>query len=271
MRIMESSSKIPHLVNSENGVIAPEMGPQKVKQQQPRKISLTDQGKAAKLLRKRLAFALATPDTKIKSDSGTSASEASDHETVAKDLKAGEERKSSIPRKISEEIPKKSSQAKQLLGAIGDRIKIRASETNRKFATVSLSNGVENIGVKDNLLVDLQNQKETKQTSMFVSNKNDAISNNNTAGRLSREPASRDVSLPTTHERGTKNREPAFGSPNGLHRLEIVEAELLKLRADSDKTLEDFRGISRETERVKMKLEELRRERIDYGQAREVV
>lgn len=261
---MESSSKIPHLVNSENGVIAPEMGPQKVKQQQPRKISLADQGKAAKLLRKRLAFALATPDTKIKSDSGTSANEASDHETVAKDLKAGEERKSSIPRKISEEIPKKSTQAKQLLGAIGDRIKIRASETNRKFATVSLSNGVENIGVKENLLVGLQNQKETKQTSMFVSN-------NNTAGRLSREPASRDVSLPTTHERGTKNREPAFGSPNGLHRLEIVEAELLKLRADSDKTLEDFRGISRETERVKMKLEELRRERIDYGQAREVV
>lgn len=263
---MESSGKIPRLVNSENGVIAPEMEPQKVKQQQPRKISLTDQGKAAKLLRKRLAFALATPDTKIKSDSGTSASEASDHETVAKDLKAGEERKSSIPRKISEEIPKKSTQAKQLLGAIGDRIKIRASETNRKFATVSLSNGVENIGVKENLLVGLQNQKETKQTSMFVSN-------NNTAGRLSREPASRDVSLriPTTHERGTKNREPAFGSPNGLHRVEIVEAELLKLRADSDKTLEDFRGISRETERVKMKLEELRRERIDYGQAREVV
>ena len=237
---MQGSSKIPRLVNSENGVIAPEMEPQKVKQQPPGKVSLTDQGKAAKLLRKRLAFALASPNVKIKSDSGTSASEASDQETVAKDLKAREERKSSIPRKISEEIPKKSPQAKQLLGAIGDRIKIRASERNRKFATVSLANGVENTGVKDNLPVDLQNQKETKQTSMFVTAKNDAISNNNTAERLSR-----DVALPTTHERGTKNPEHAVGSPNGLHRLEIVEVELLKLRADSDKTLKDFREDKR--------------------------
>ena len=75
------------------------------KQGTRRKVSLAGQGKAAKSLRKRLAFALAN-NANIKSDSATStsasASEASDQETVQKELEGQEERKSSIPRKISQ-------------------------------------------------------------------------------------------------------------------------------------------------------------------------
>ena len=260
---MQSSSRIPRLINDQNSGLSSEMEDKNDEQETRRKVSLTDQGKAAKLLRKRLAFALAT-NTRSKSDSGTSASETSDQETAVKELKVREERKSSIPRKISEENAKKLPQAKQLLGAMSEKIKTNTRERNRKFANVSLPNGAGNSEHKENFIGDLQKQEETKQNSTFVKNKNKVVSKNSTAESLSREPAAHDFLLPTIHEQATKNSEDAFGSQN-LHSLDTVESELFKLKADVDKTLKDFLGINKEAERMKMKLQELRRQRIDYG------
>lgn len=259
---MQSSSKIPRLVSDEKGSVSLEMETKKDKQEATRKLSLTDQGKAAKLLRKRLAMSLAT-NTKIKSDSGTSASEASDQETVVKESKAREERKSSIPRKISQEKAKTSPAAKQLLEAISERIKTAStSERQRKFATVSLTNGVGNIGNKDNLTAGLQKQKETTGNSSFVTNINN-VSNNNAAEKLSRELASCDETLPTIHEQTTRNSEDALSSNH--YSFDLVESELVKLRVNLDKTLKDFVGINDAAQRVKMKLEELRKERVCCG------
>jgi len=239
------------------------METKKDKQEATRKLSLTDQGRAAKLLRKRLAMSLAT-NTKMKSDSGTSASEASDQETVVKESKAREERKSSIPRKISQEKAKTSPAAKQLLEAISERIKTAStSERQRKFATVSLTNGVGNIGNKNNLTAGLQKQKETTGNSSFVTNINNVSNNNNAAERLSRELTSSDETLPTIHEQTTRNSEDALSSNH--YSFDLAESELLKLRMNLDKTLKDFVGINDAVQRVKMKLEELRKERVCCG------
>ena len=262
---MQSSSRIPPLVADEKGSVSPEMEANKHKEETPRKVSLTDQGKAAKMLRKRLAFALAT-NAKMKSDSGTSASEASDQETAMKESKVRAERKSSIPRKLSKENTKKSPQAKQLVGAISERIKTSGtSERRRKLATALLANGAGNNEHKENSTVDFQKQKKTTQIPGFVGNINKVVSNNNIAERMSREHAKRDELLTTIHEQAARNSEDTFGSPNrypNQHSLDIVENELFKLKMDTDNTLKDFLGINKATERVKMKLEELRKERI---------
>ena len=262
---MQSSSRIPRLIDDQiqNGGVSSEMEDKNDEQETPRKVSITDEGKAAKLLRKRLAFALAT-NTRIKSDSGTSASELSDQEITVKELKAQEERKSSIPRKISQENAKISPQAKQLLGAMSKKIKTNTRERNRKFATVSLPNGAGNMEYKENSVVDFQKQTETTQNARFVTNKNSVVSKNSTTESLSREPAGHDFLLPTIDEQATKNPEGAFRSKNHQS-LDTVESELFKLKADVDKTLKDFLGINKEAERMKMKLQELRRQRIDYG------
>ena len=264
---MQTSSGIPRFSSNENSSISPKTGDIKEKQETPKKLSLTDQGKSAKLLRKRLAFALAT-NAKIKSDSSNSASEASDQETAAKELRSLEERKSSIPRKIPKENSKKTLQAMQLLGALNDRMKTsKPSQRNRKLGVVSMSNDVGNIQHKDSSNVELQKQKEIVQNSSFVVNTNNVVSGKDMTEGLSREPTNRDESLATGHEQVTSNPKDALGSPKRMkhYNLEDVESELLKLKKNVDKTLEEFLEINVATERVKTKLEELRRERVSCG------
>lgn len=253
---MQSSSRIPRRVSGEEDGVLSNTEVKKGKQEDTQKISLTGQGKAAKLLRQRLAFALAT-NTKLKSDSSNSES---DPETSGKGSKTQEGSKTSIPRKISQETAKKTPQLQHLLGERnndGNNMP-DASERSLKFGiTQSFSkNGNENIKQEN---VPSQ-KKPTRLSKLSPDINNEPITNDNTAVAPSRDPRSYDESLPDIHEKATKKSEGAT-SPKHSN-LDVIERELLKLKMDIDKTLTDFKGIKVATENVKMKLEELRRNRI---------
>lgn len=261
---MQSSSRIPRRTSVEHDSVSSNTEVKNDKQeaaQKSEKLSLTDQGKAAKLLRQRLAFALAH-NTKIKSDSSNSES---DPETTGKGLKGQGERKSSIPRKISQENAKKPPQAQHMLGATNEGFNIpKGGERSRKFGAVQpiLGNGVGNTQKENNSEANLSNQKKTAQISAFSSDVNNEMeANDNTALTLSRVPTSRDESLPIIHETATTKAEDVT-SPNRDNPYDVVERELIKLKVEVDKNLVDFQGISAATENVKKKLQELRRDRI---------
>ena len=258
---MQSSSRIPRRVSGEEDSVSSNTEVKKDKQEAAQRISLTGQGKAAKLLRQRLAFALAT-NTKLRSDSSNSES---DPETTGKGSKTQEGRKTSIPRKISQETAKKPPQLQHLLGVrINDGGNIpNASERSRKFgATQSfLRNGIENIEQQNISAANSPSQKKTTRISIFSSDiNNEAVINDNTAETLSRDPLSYDESLPTIHEKATTKSEDA-NSPKHSN-FDVIESELLKLKVEVNKTLADFQAMNAATEHVKMKLEELRRDRI---------
>lgn len=258
VKIMQGSSRIPRRISAEHDSVLSNAEVQKDKQEAARKISLTDQGKAAKLLRQRLAFSLAT-NTKIKSDSSNSES---DPEMTGKGLKG--ERKTSIPRKISQETAKKLPRAQHLLGATDEAVNIpKAGERSRKFGAAQsfLSNGVGNVKQENNSKGNLPSQKKTTPISSFSSDiNNEMITKDNTDITLSRVPPSRDESLPTIHEKATTKAERDV-SPSHYN-LDVVESELVKLKVEVNKTLVDFQEINEATEHVKKKLEELRRVRI---------
>lgn len=257
---MQRSSAIPRRVSGEEDSGSSNTEMKKGKQEAAQRISLTGQGKAAMLLRQRLAFALAT-NTKLRSDSSNSES---DPETTGKGSKTQEGRKTSIPRKISQETAKKPPQLQHLLGVKNEGSKIpNASERSRKFgATQSfLRNGIVNIERENISTTNLLNQKKTTGISSSSSDiNNEMVTNNNTAVTLSRDPSSYDESLPAIHEKATTKSEDAT-SPKHPD-LDVIESELLKLKVEVNKTLADFQGMNAATEDVKMKLEELRRERI---------
>ncbi|KAL9959311.1 hypothetical protein ACROYT_G032625 [Oculina patagonica] len=251
---MQGSSRIPRRISAEHDRVLSNAEVKTDKQEAARKISLTDQGKAAKLLRQRLAFSLAT-NTKLKSDSSNSES---DPETIGKALKG--ERKTSIPRKISQETAKKLPQGQHLLEVVNIP---KAGERSRKFGASQpfLSNGVGNVKQENNSKANLPSQKKTTPISSFSSGiNNEIITNDNTDVTLSQVPPSRDESLPTIHEKATTKAERDL-SPSHYN-LDVVESELVKLKVEVNKTLVDFQEINEATEHVKKKLEELRRVRI---------
>lgn len=257
---MQSSTRIPRRVSGEEDGALSNTEVKKGKQEDTQKISLTGQGKAAKLLRQRLAFALAT-NTKLKSDSSNSES---DPETTGKGSKTQEGSKTSIPRKISQETARKTPQLQHLLGGRnndGNNMP-DASERSLKFGiTQSFSkNSNEDIKQENVSTANLPSQKKPTRLSKFTPDiNNEPITNDNTAAP-SRDPRNNKESLPDIHERATKNPEGAT-SPKHSN-LDDIESELLKLKMEIDKTLTDFKGIKVATENVKMKLEELRRNRI---------
>lgn len=257
---MQSSSRIPRRVSGEGDSVSSNTDVKKGKQETPQKISLTGQGKAAKLLRQRLAFALAT-NTKLKSDSSNSES---DPETTGKGSKTQEGRKTSIPRKISQETTKKTTEQQHLLGEKNNEGNIPdASERSRKFGTTQsfLRNGIDNIEQGKISTADLPRQKRPTRLSNFSSDiNNEVLTNNNTAVTLSRDPPSFNESLPNIHEIATKKSEGITSLEHG--NFDVIERELSKLKVEMYKTLEDFQEINAVTEGVKMKLEELRRDRI---------
>lgn len=259
-KIMQGSSRIPRRISAEHDSVLSNAEVKKDKQETARKISITDQGKAAKLLRHKLAFALAT-NTKIKSDSSNSES---DPETTGRGLKSQGERKTSIPRKISQETAKKPPQAQHLLGATNEEVNIQhTSERSRKFGASQpfLGNGFGNVKQENKSKANLPSQKKTTPISSFSSDiNNEMITKDNTDITLSQVPPSRDESLPTIHEKATTKAERDV-SPSHYD-LDVVESELLKLKVEVNKTLVDFQGINEATEQVKKKLEELRRVRI---------
>lgn len=258
---MQNSSKIPRRTDDTKGPYQEEMDSDKERKEKQRKLSLTDQGKAAKLLRKRLAFALAT-NSKTKSDSGTSASEASDTETTGKGLIANEERKSSIMRNIPQKSTKKLLQTEQLQEETTERSEETVSaERNKRIAIVSSLNDAKIIGNKQRANEHLMKQDERRNTAFGSAIRQVDVSNNTSAETLLRKPTNRDVSLSTTHEQA-----PSFSEgPMVLQSLAFVERELPQLAADVDATLTDFLNISKDVERVKMKFHELRNQRINYG------
>lgn len=253
---MQSSSRIPRRVSDgEDSVLSGTEG-KKSKQDAALKISLTGQGKAAKLLRQRLAYALAS-NTKLKSDSSNSESDA---ETTGKESNTQETRKTSIPRKISQETAKKTPEQQHLLGERNNEGSI--SDTRETATTQSFSKtSIENIEQKNILTADFPRQKKPTGFSKFSLNNNiEGVTNNNTAATLSRDPPSYDESLPDIHEKATKKSEGVTSRKHG--NLDVIESELLKLKLEMNKTLVDFQGIKGVTEDVKMKLEKLRRDRI---------
>lgn len=258
---MQSSSRIPRRVSDEEDGVLSNTEVKKGKQEDTQKMSLTGQGKAAKLLRQRLAFALAT-NTKLKSDSSNSES---DPETTGKGSKTQEGSKTSIPRKISQETARKTPQLQHLLGGRnndGNNMP-DASERSLKFGiTQSFSkNSNENIKQENVSTANLPSQKKPTRLSKFSPDiNNEPITNDNTAVAPSRDPRSNKESLPDIHEKATKKSEGAT-SPKHSN-LDVIESELLKLKMEIDKTLTDFKGLKVATENVKMKLEELRRNRI---------
>lgn len=257
---MQSSSRISRRGNGDQDSVLPNTEVEKGKQETVRKASLTDQGKAAKLLRQRLALALAT-NTKLKSDSSNSES---DQETTGKDLKARGERKTSIPRKNSQGTTKKPPHALQATdgGNTGD--KSQNSTTN-----ISLRSGIENTTQVKNSRANLPfaSQKESVriQSGSFSSADN-KVTKNKTDARQSQVPPGHDDSLPTIHEKATTNSEDG-NSPShyNLDAIYVIESELIKLKADVNKTMVDFQGINASAELVKKKLEELRSSRIGFA------
>lgn len=231
------------------------------KQGTRRKVSLTGQGKAAKSLRKRLAFALAN-NANIKSDSATStsasASEASDQETVQKELEGQEERKSSIPRKISQ--GKKSPQAMQILAALNENVKSSKTDGRSRKGSLPTNDGI--IGHKDEPNVELQKQNGSAQNLAFMANINNDVSDKKIAERQS----GHDELIPNMHEKITTDSEDILGSPNHVKHfsLEDVEREVLNLSRNMDNVLQEFPKVNMATDRIKMKVEELRKERISY-------
>lgn len=255
---MQSSSRIPRRVSGGEDSVSSSTEVNKAKSNAALKISLTDQGKAAKLLRKRLAYALAT-NTRLTSDSSNSES---DPETTGKRSKTQETGKTSIPRKISQETPKKTPEQQHLLGE-------RNSEGNqtpdtREVGTTAESfskNSVGNIEQENILTADNPKQREPTRFSKFSLGKNiEAVTNNNTAATLSRDPPSYDESLADIHEKATRKSEGVTSKKHG--NLDVIEIELLKLKLEMNKTLADFQGMKGLTEDMKIKLEELRRDRI---------
>ena len=235
------------------------------KQGARRKVSLTGQGKAAKSLRKRLAFALAN-DANIKSDSATStsasASEASDQETVKKELEGQEERKSSIPRKISQ--GKKSPQAMQILAALKENVKSSKTDGRSRKGSLPTNDGI--IGHKEEPNVELQKQKGSAQNLAFMANINNDVSEKKIAERQSQDTEGHDELIPNMHEQITTNSEDILGSQNHVKHfsLEDVEREVVNLSRNMDKVLQEFPKVNIATDRIKMKVEELRKERISY-------
>ena len=254
---MQSSSRIPRRVSGEEDGVSSNTEVKKSKQENSQKISLTGQGKDAKLLRQRLAFALAT-NTKLKSDSSNSES---DPETTGKGSKTQEARKTSIPRKISQENEKKPPQLQHLSGGRNNEGNMPdPRERSRKLgATQSFSrNGIENTEQENISTTNLLSQKKPTRLSNFSPDiNNEVVTNDNTAVTLSRDPPSYDESLPDIHDKDTKKSESATSTKPS--NLDVVERELLKLKMEIDKTLTDFKEIKAATEDVKMKLEELRR------------
>ena len=253
---MQSSSRIPRRVSGgEDSILSGTEG-KKAKQDAALKISLTDQGKAAKLLRQRLANALAT-NTKLKSDSSNSES---DPETTGKGSKNQETRKTSIPRKISQESAKKTPEQQHLSGERNREGNI--PDTGEIANTQSFSkNNIENVEQENILTADFPRQRKPTRLSKFSLNNNiEGVTNNNTAAILSRDPPSYDESLTDIHEKATKKSEGVTSSKRG--NLDVIESELLKLKLEMNKTLAEFQGIKGVTEDVKMKLEKLRRDRI---------
>lgn len=241
------------------------MEDRKEKQSTPRKETLTGQGKAAKLLRKRLAFALAN-NANIKSDSATStsasASEASDQETVKKELEGQKERKSSVPRKISQGT--KSPQAMQILAALNENVKL--SKTDERSRKDSLPTNDRIIGHKEEPNVELQKQKASAQNLAFMANINNDMSDKKIAERQSQDTKGHDELIPNMHEKITTNSEDIIGSPNRVKHFsfEDVEREMINLSRNMDKVLQEFPKVNIATDRIKMKVEELRKERISY-------
>jgi len=233
------------------------------KQGTPRKVSLTGQGKAAKSLRKRLAFALAN-NANIKSDSATStsasasASEASDQETVKKELEGQEERKSSIPRKTSR--GKKSPQAMQILAALSENVKSSKTDERSWKGSLPTNDGI--IGHKEEPNVELQKQKGSAQNLAFMANINNDVSDKKIAERQS----GHNELIPNMHKKITTNSEDILGSPNHVKHfsLEHVEREVINLNRNMDNVLQEFPKVNIATDRIKMKVEELRKERISY-------
>lgn len=253
---MQSSIRIPRRVNGGEDSVSSSTEVKKAKHDAALKMSLTDQGKAAKLLRQRLAYALAT-NTKLTSDSSNSES---DPETTGKRSKTQETRKTSIPRKISQETAKKTPEQQHLLGERNSEGNI--PDTREIGTTQSFSkNSIENNEQENILTADFPRQRKPTRFSKFSPDKNnEAVTNNNTAATLSRDPPSYGESLPDIHEKDTKNSEGVTSSKHG--NLDVIASELLKLKQEMNKTLVDFQGMKVVTEDVKMKLEELRRDRI---------
>lgn len=258
---MQNSSKIPRRTDDTKGPYQEEMGSDKESKEKQRKLSLTGQGKAAKLLRKRLAFALAT-NSKMKSDSGTSASEASDTETTGKGLITKEERKSSITRNIPQKNTKKLLQTEQLQEKTTERSEETVkAERNKRIAIVSSLNDAKIIGNKQRANEHLMKQEERTNSGFGSSIREVDVSNNTSAETLLREPTNRDGSLSTAHEDA-----PSFSEGSMvLQSLAYVERQLPQLAADVNATLTDFRNISKDVERVKMKFHELKNQRTNYG------
>ena len=253
---MQSSSRIPRRVSGEEDSVSSNTEVKKAKQETAQKISLTGQGKAAKILRQRLAFALAT-NTKLKSDSSNSESEP---ETTGKGSKTQDERKTSIPRKISQETAKKPPQQQHLSGERNNEgNKPLTRERSQKFETTQsfLRNGIENTEQGNISTANLPSQKKPTRVSSFSNNE---VLYNNTAVTLSRDSPNYDESLPDIHDKAPKKSESVTSLKHG--NLDIIEGELLKLKVKMNKTLADFQGMNAATKDVKMKLEELRRNRI---------
>ena len=256
---MQSSSRIPRRVGGDRDSESSNTEAENDGKGRERKISLTDQGKAAKLLRQRLAFALAT-NTKLKSDSSNSES---DQEISGKDLKTRRERKTAF-------IPRKNSRGPQQTaikpprppltdgGGIPSNV---VKSQNYSAMNFSLRSGVpfeNNAQVKTSITnLPFPSRKEREGISSSANDK--VVSEDVIDTRRSRVPPSHDDSPPNRHGKATKKSEDSTSpTHNSLDVIYVIESELVKLKKDMHQTTEYFQEINVSTLQVKKKLEELR-------------
>lgn len=260
---MQGSSRTPRRVGGDHDSESSNTEAENDGKVRERKISLTDQGKAAKLLRQRLALALAT-NTKVKSDSSNSES---DPEITGKDLKARRERKTVI-------IPQKNSQGPQETMikpprepqmTDGDGIPQNGVKNQNYSATnFSLKSGVpfeNNAQVKTlmaNLPLPSRKGREGISSRFASSTSKKYVSEAVINKRQSRVP-------PNINGNVTKNSEDSsFPAHNSFDVLSVIEGELIQLKADMHETTEDFQEMNASTLKLKNKLEELRELRTNF-------
>lgn len=181
---------------------------------------------------------------------------------MKKELEGQEERKSSIPRKTSQ--GKKSPQAMQILAALNENVKSSKKDGRSRKGSLPTNDGI--IAHKEELNVELQKQKGSAQNLAFMANINNDVPDKKIAERQTQDTEGHDELIPNMHEKIPTNSEDILGLPNRVKHfsLEDVEREVFNLSRNMDKVLQEFPKVNIATDRIKMKVEELRKERISY-------
>ena len=152
----------------------------------------------------------------------------------------------------------------QILAALNENVKL--SKTDERSRKDSLPTNDRIIGHKEEPNVELQKQKASAQNLAFMANINNDMSDKKIAERQSQDTKGDDELIPNMHEKITTNSEDIIGSPNRVKHFsfEDVEREIINLSRNMDKVLQEFPKVNIATDRIKMKVEELRKERISY-------